>query len=76
MKIEYDYNFFTKEYEMTIDGKVVARVDNRTIYDFMLQRQCDTEMDAFKMYMALYIYNLIEKSDKFIVEILFKHLFN
>lgn len=75
LKIDYNYNTFTDEWEYLINDIFVARIDNETIYEYMLERNMPNQFEAFKLYMAEEIYNRIQNSDKFVVEILINNLF-
>ncbi len=75
LKIDYNYNTFTDEWEYLINDRCIARIDNEIIYEYMLERNMPNQFEAFKLYMAEEIYNRIQNADKFIVEILINNLF-
>lgn len=75
MTFEYNYNPFTKEWEYIVNGAVIFRLSSEYVTQKNEKYKYPTEQKCFKALCILEVYNRIEKSEKFTVDILFKHLF-
>lgn len=74
MKIDFEYLPLRGEWAFTCDDKVLITMNDDEI-DKFVEIQGFTDKQKFMLYCSTEVLKRIIASDKFIVEILFKHLF-